>query len=350
MSGSVKLDDWQPSPAVDAEAVRVELDRILASQNFAGSLRLQEFLRYVVDETLAGRAALIKGLTIAQDVFQRDILEDPQGSAIVRVEAGRLRRRLADYYQREGQRGPVHIQIPKGTYVPSFAPASTEIEDGKPGLPGELPQDRRLRFKTTGLRTTAVRISLLMLAVATLLWGLPISLEEPRDRSRRRADTSVVDEFSKPVIAIFPFENSVSEIEKLSLAEGLTEDIVTSLSKLSGIDVIAMTSVQTYKDKDVIQQRIGRELRASHVLRGSVRGTRQKLRVTAQLFETRTGILVWVQRFDRQLEDELVLQIELAERVAESISARFREGERERLRGSSCELSTGCPLGPDQGS
>ncbi len=322
------MDNSQPSPLVDSQAVQVQLESILSSRIFVNSPRLQEFLRYVVDETLAGRAARIKGLTIAHDVFQRDNLEDPQESTIVRVEAGRLRRCLDDYYQTEGQRDPVRIEVPKGTYVPSFAPVSTENKDGEPRSPEELPQSRPFRFKT-GLRTAAVLTGLL--AVTTLLSWLLVPYEEPTDRSQRLAGASVIDEFTKPAIAVLPFENASGESGEATLAVGLTEDIITEFSKLSGIDVIAMRSIIAIKDTNLTIQQIGAKLRVSHILQGTVRLMQQQLRVTSQLLDAQTGKLIWAVSFDRQLKDQLELQNELAIKVAERLSVSIRDGERERV-------------------
>ena len=105
---------------MDAASVREALERILASPGFDASARNRRFLEYVVEETLAGRADRLKGLTIAIDVFGRDATFDPQHDPVVRIEAAKLRRRLKRYYLTAGQQDPVRIDVPKGTYVPTF--------------------------------------------------------------------------------------------------------------------------------------------------------------------------------------------------------------------------------------
>ena len=113
----------------NADQVRKQLDRILASQAFDARPRNRAFLSYVVNETLAGREDRIKGYTIAQEVFQRDADFDPQQDPVVRIEAGNLRRSLERYYLTAGTGDPVVIDIPKGGYVPRFEvrePASDE--------------------------------------------------------------------------------------------------------------------------------------------------------------------------------------------------------------------------------
>ena len=97
------------------------LQRVLASPAFARSDRHRRFLTFVVSETLAGHSATIKETVIAAEVYERSGSFDPQTDSLVRVEARKLRKRLDDYYVSEGAADPVRIDIPKGSYVPTFA-------------------------------------------------------------------------------------------------------------------------------------------------------------------------------------------------------------------------------------
>jgi hypothetical protein len=115
-TGDMGGDDRQPSHRV----VRAQLERILASAEFVPPDRLKSLLRFVVEETLAGRAERLKAYTIAVHVFGRDEDFDPQSDPVVRMEAGKLRRRLERYYLGAGGRDPIRIEIPKGTYAPTF--------------------------------------------------------------------------------------------------------------------------------------------------------------------------------------------------------------------------------------
>jgi hypothetical protein len=108
------------SGSVPQDAVREELQRILAGHEFRSSKRSQEFLRYVVDHTLSGAADTLKERTIGIDVFGRTISYDPSDDATVRVKAGEVRRRLGQYYASQGATDPVRIELPAGTYVPEF--------------------------------------------------------------------------------------------------------------------------------------------------------------------------------------------------------------------------------------
>ncbi|MBX9749703.1 MAG: hypothetical protein K5Q68_08815 [Roseococcus sp.] len=106
--------------AIERDAIRAELDRILASSSFDASARNRHFLRYVVEESLEGRADRIKAYAIAVSVFNRHADFDPQVDSIVRIEAGRLRRALERFYLMAGPANGVRISIPRGSYVPAF--------------------------------------------------------------------------------------------------------------------------------------------------------------------------------------------------------------------------------------
>lgn len=107
----------EPPPETE---IRAALLRVIASPDFAASPRLAAFLRYVVERALAGEAARLKGYTIAVEALGRTADFDPRVDPIVRVEAGRLRRRLDRYYAAKGANDPVAIELPRGGYVPRF--------------------------------------------------------------------------------------------------------------------------------------------------------------------------------------------------------------------------------------
>src|SRR5215831_14417228 len=106
----------QPTP----DDVRAELERVLASGSFASTSRLSRFLRFVVERTLAGEAERLKEYVIGVEVFDRDERYDPRVDSIVRVEAGRLRAKLEEYYRGAGRDDAIAIKLQKGGYVPEF--------------------------------------------------------------------------------------------------------------------------------------------------------------------------------------------------------------------------------------
>src|SRR5262245_56693016 len=108
-------DGWSES---DQKAIREQLFRILNSGPFHQAQRRQRFLEYIVNEALAGRGERLKGSNVAQAVFDRAETFDPHIDPIVRNEAARVRDRLREYYEGEGQGDPIRISLPKGTYTP----------------------------------------------------------------------------------------------------------------------------------------------------------------------------------------------------------------------------------------
>lgn len=168
------------------EDIRSQLKRILESDEFKASDKQKKFLGFVVDETLGGRASQIKGFTIAVSVYGRTEKFDPQVDPIVRVEAGRLRRALAHYYLTAGNNDPVHIEIPKGGYIPTFHTA---------------------RMLSSGDKTHTSKI--------------------------RHAELP-----AEPSIAVMPLMNLTGNKKQAYFAEGLTEELTTELARYQDIRVI----------------------------------------------------------------------------------------------------------------
>src|SRR6478672_1579090 len=123
--------------AMKPEAVRAELEQVLASSGFSRNERQSQFLRFLVERHLEGRDAELKESVIAVEVFGRRADYDPKLDSIVRTEAGRLRTRLADYYASEGAIDSIIIEMPKGGYVPAIrsrAPLETKSRSRLPYL------------------------------------------------------------------------------------------------------------------------------------------------------------------------------------------------------------------------
>ena len=315
-------------PGPSSTQILEQLKRILNSQRIVESPRLGEFLQYVVKQTLAGQAGRIKGYTIAQEVFGRNDPEEAQTSTIVRVEAGRLRRRLADYYAEEGKDDPVHIVIPKGTYVPSFELTSLHENNTPPPLP-EISQQRNRYILPVSLIAV---ISILVAIIAFLPINLyPTTNPTLSNTQLTKSKPATTTLFGRPSIVVLPFHDSTDENNQALLAEGLTEDIITDLSKLSGINVIAYPSVLPYQQTAFNPLQIRNDLGVAYVLRGSIRGTADNIRITAQLYVTETGNQVWAQRFDRKVDDILNLQDELAIKIVQGMSVNLHAQETQRI-------------------
>jgi adenylate cyclase len=135
----------------------------------------------------------------------------------------------------------------------------------------------------------------------------------------------------KPSIAVLPFVNMSGDPEQEYFSDGITEDLITDLSKISGLIVIARNSTFTYKGKPVKVDQVGQELAVQYVLEGSVRKAGGRVRITAQLVDTSTGGHLWAERYDRDLEDIFALQDEVAQKIVSALAVKLTEDEQERL-------------------
>jgi TolB-like protein/Flp pilus assembly protein TadD len=132
----------------------------------------------------------------------------------------------------------------------------------------------------------------------------------------------------KPSIAVLPFVNMSGDPEQEYFADGLTEDIITALSRVSGLIVIARTSTFVYKGQAIDTKRVAKELGVGYVMEGSVRRAGERLRVTAQLIEGATGHHVWAERYDRPAGDVFEIQDEITRNVAASTETQIQLSER----------------------
>jgi TolB-like protein/class 3 adenylate cyclase len=135
----------------------------------------------------------------------------------------------------------------------------------------------------------------------------------------------------KPSIAVLPFDNMSGDPEQEYFSDGITEDLIIDLSKISGLFVIARNSVFIYKGKAVKIMEVGRELGVTYVLEGSVRKANGRIRITAQLVDTNTEENIWAERYDRELKDIFTLQDEVTQRIVAALAVKLTEDEQTRL-------------------
>jgi adenylate cyclase len=138
----------------------------------------------------------------------------------------------------------------------------------------------------------------------------------------------------KPSIAVLPFTNMSGDPEQEYFSDGISEEIITALSKTPKLFVIARTSSFKYKGKDVDLRTVGRELGVRYVLEGSVRKAGDKVRITAQLIDAKTNKHLWAERYDRDLKDIFALQDEITMKIITGLQVELTEGELARIRGS----------------
>lgn len=151
---------------------------------------------------------------------------------------------------------------------------------------------------------------------------------EPEDSLMVEDVAKLPDELS---IAVLPFENMSGDPEQEYFSDGLTEEIITGLSKLPHLLVIARNSTFTYKGKAVKVQQVSREMGAKYVLEGSVRSAGGRVRITAQLVAGTTGQHLWADRYDRELKDIFAIQDEITMNIMIALQVKLTDGEQARL-------------------
>jgi serine/threonine protein kinase/cytochrome c-type biogenesis protein CcmH/NrfG len=175
-----------------------------------------------------------------------------------------------------------------------------------PNLPPELEQiinkalekDRRLRYQTaSGPRADLQRLK------RDLDSGRTVAVAAPTEKS----------------LAVLYFENLSGAKEDEYFRDGMTEDVITELSKVKDLKVFPRASVRAYRDQEVTAPDVGAQLNATHVLGGSIRRAGNRLRITAQLVEARTGHSVWAERYDRELKDVFEVQDEIARNITQAL-------------------------------
>lgn len=255
--------------SITPEDVISQLDRILGSKLFQNKNRLIRFLRYVVAEHLAGRAHLLKGYSLGLEVFDKGDDFDPQTDAIVRVEAGRLRRLLETYYLEEGREDPLVITLPKGSYAPTLAWAETT----------------------------------------------------PKARTTDPVFTAAAAPPTGPAIAVLPFENLSGDAAQELFCDGITEEVINHLSLSPSLYVISRRTTARYKGQAVDIRGLSAELEAHYILEGSLRQAGDHIRVSTQLLNATNAAVVWSGNYDRKLNPNnlIELQDEIATHVAATI-------------------------------
>jgi adenylate cyclase len=250
----------QPNALTDTgispEAVRAQLDKILSSPTFVRSRRLGRFLRFTIEQALEGRQATLKEYLVGVEVFNKMESFDPRIDSIVRVEARRLRSKLEHYYQTEGADDPIVIQFLKGSYVPLI-----------------LHRDQ-----------------------------LPPLSRTPAAEAEKRSS-----------IAVAPFANLSSDPGDHYFCSGLTEDLISALTKLDRFRVMA---------RPASLQNGAAEVRPDLMLEGSMRRHGDRLRISAQLIDVDKGVYVWSDTYDCDTTDVFAVQEEVSRSIVSALSAR----------------------------
>lgn len=299
-------------PAIVPEAVvRNELERLLATPSLRDSELLKQFLRYIVETTLAGEADQLKEYRVGVEVFGRDASFDPKLDPVVRMTARRLRAKLQEHYENGGRGALVRIEVPKGGYgacfvtVPQLAPAAISSSD-RPG-PLPVPESSAVARRRKAIFAVAL-VLLLAVGAATLYlrhWRFLQSQAQP------------------PSLAILPFLNLTGNPDEEYLSDGITDEITGSLANAAGLRVVARTSAFKFKGKSQDVRDIGRQLNVSWILEGSIQTQGERLRTTAQLIRAADGYHIWSETYDREFKDTFAVEDEISHALAAALSTRF---------------------------
>jgi TolB-like protein len=272
------------------DEIRCQLDRILASEPFVNSDRLSRFLRYVVERTLAGEGDRLKEYVIGTEVFERGEQYDPRVDSIVRVEAGRLRAKLDEYYNGHGSTDPVVIRMRRGGYTPAFE--SRAVSAVKPA--------RRM------LPVAGAAAALLLAGIAawgTLFWA-----------AAARPTPEVT-------IAVLPFASYSTDTAVPVLAARITDGVTSELARLGTLGVISHTSARRFGARQSLRE-VARSLNADVVMEGSIEAEGDRLRVTARLVDASTDRKFWVEEFAGTIHNVPELQRRIAAAAGAAAAAR----------------------------
>jgi adenylate cyclase len=289
-----------------------ELQRVVVSRDFMPSERKRRFLKYVVQETLAGRADRIKAYTIAVDVFDRDPSFDPLADPVVRIEAGRLRRCLEHYYLAEGTADRIRITIPKGGYVPQFivteeaAPSVLKaLGDADQPNAGQLaeiipakaaavpalamtgsssPPLASSRLRLLKRRRWLVSILSLSLVLSIVPWGATLLLQ-----TRISADGRTTARHG-PSLMVLPFDSDSGDPAQTIFAKGLTEEVIGGLIRFKNV-LVFDTDTRFRYDTAVPNVHI------DYVPKGSINRAGNQIQITVALLQATDNQYLWSDRF-----------------------------------------------------
>ncbi|HET9795958.1 MAG TPA: protein kinase, partial [Thermoanaerobaculia bacterium] len=201
------------------------------------------------------------------------------------------------------------------------------LAEANPSMPSGLGQilekalekDRQMRYQTaTELKTDLMR--------------LRRKLDSGEKRAAGLSDSkSGVEKPAEKSVAVLYFENLSGAKEDEYFRDGITEDIITELSKIEGLKINPRSMVLAFRDKPVTSSQVGQQLGSSFVLEGSIRRAGDRLRITTQLVDTATGYPVWSERYDREMKDVFEVQDEIARKIAEALRIKLSRQEQEAI-------------------
>jgi adenylate cyclase len=301
---------------VDAVECAVEIQQVLRAKNaLLPETRKMDFriginLGDVIEE---GDSIYGDGVNIAARL---EGLADPGGICISESAYQQIENKIPLRYDYLGEHAVKNIAKPVKVYRARIEPEASSfqvIEENKPG---------RIRLS----RAVLAGIALVVIAGAAALYQFPLRPSAPKTEvaSKEKMAFPLPD---KPSIAVLPFVNLSGDPKQEFFSDGITEDIITALSKIPRLFVIARNSTFTFKGKPVKVKQVSEELGVRYVLEGSVQKSGDRVRITAQLIDALTGHHLWAERYERDLKDLFALQDEVTTKVLTAMRVKLTEGE-----------------------
>ncbi|MDP3718051.1 MAG: hypothetical protein Q8T13_09845 [Acidobacteriota bacterium] len=279
----------------DPDAVHEQLDRILASKGFVSAGRLSRLLRHIVERTLAGETDQLKEYSVGMEVFDRDDKYDPRIDSIVRVEAGRLRSRLEEYYGTDGAADAVRISLPRGAYVALFEP-----HQAAPPAPAQEPET--IESPRRVWAAWALSTGVVALVVAVVTWvGWSRSAEGP------------------PSVAVLAFEQYSASEEDGATAAQLTDHVTAELARLGTVSVVSHTSAMQFAGERKPLREIAQALNAAFVVEASIENVSGGIRVMARVVNAATDRKIWVEDYGGRPGDLAGLSRQIAAGVSAAV-------------------------------
>jgi TolB-like protein/class 3 adenylate cyclase/Tfp pilus assembly protein PilF len=294
---------------VNAVQCAVEIQATLKSENATIPPERMEFRIGVNlgDVMIDGEQIYGDGVNVAARL---ESLADPGGICISGTVYEQVRDKLALSYEDAGEQEVKNIARPVRVWRVLTEPAT-----------GGRLSTRTQRVQSKYVRGGIVSLAGLALIAAVIVFVQHLSLRPPTTTaSIPPAQSPALPMPDKPSIAVLPFTNMSGDHEQEYFSDGITDDIVTALSRLPGLFVIDRNSAFTYKGKPVKAQQVSRELGVHYVLEGSVRKADDQVRITAQLVDATSGADIWSERYDRPLRDIFSLQDEIVRRIVTTLN------------------------------
>jgi adenylate cyclase len=307
------------SSVVNAVQCSVEIQKTLKARNadLPADKRLEFRIGVNIGDVVQDGDSLYgEGVNIAARI---EGLADPGGVCISRGAYDHIRNKLKLGYEYIGEHAVKNIKDPVRVYK-----VLMEAEDaGK--LIGEKPKSKSARWIFSTIMVASIALTL-------------IGYQLFQNMTAPEFETASLEKMTfplpdKPSIAVLPFDNMSGDSEQEYFSDGITEDIISSLSKTDQLFVIARNSTFTYKGKPVKVKQVAEELGVRYVLEGSVRKSEERVRITAQLIDAITGHHLWVERYDRDLKDIFALQDEITMKIVNALRIKLSEGEQARMWG-----------------